>query len=225
LIADLEFQSVIIGTLDPTENAAGGAKILAKRGIDVHLNVMKQECDNLLYPFVSWQKGNFTFFKLALTLNGVITGGTLSCVASRTHMHHLRSCVDELIIGGNTVRLDRPTLDARLCEGRAPDVAIFSKSTNFDQSIPLFNISSRNVRYCDHIDECKKSKFVMIEGGEGMARALENDTNLWYLFYVTPSFSQAHPLSLDAQIEFLYTQPLGDDVLIWARQKSRLNQS
>lgn len=223
LIANLGFKAVYIGTLDPTADASGGVKILENQGIDVFSGIMKEECDNLLEPFVLWQKGNFTFFKLALTLNGVITGGTLSCVDSRTHMHRLRSCIDELMIGGNTVRLDRPVLDARLCDGKAPNVAIFSKSQEFDKTIPLFAISSRIVRVSDRLDECIKKKFVMIEGGEGMLHACDDVPNLWYLFYVTPSFSKGHALSLEAQFEFLYTQALGDDVLIWARKKSNSN--
>ena len=107
---------------------------------------LQQECDELLSPFVAWQSHQpFVFFKLALSKNGVARGGIITSEASRTMVHRLRDKCDLLVIGGNTVRTDRPLLDARLCDGMAPDVLIYSRQNDFDSSIPLFSVKNRKV--------------------------------------------------------------------------------
>ena len=108
---------------DLSKKASGGGEILAQSGVEVEFGVLKDECGALLKPFLQWQNGgNFSFFKLAFSANGVITG-EISNLKSRTFSHYLRSVCDSLMIGGNTVRTDRPKLDTRLiANGKNPDM-------------------------------------------------------------------------------------------------------
>jgi len=139
LICELGFKKVIIGTMDTNKKASGGAPYLEKNGL--HVEVLNEPtCKELLEPFTQWQKDKFVFFKLGMSNNGVIDGGIITCKDSFKRVHELRSKCDLLVIGGNTVRVDRPTLDARLCEGKAPDVLIYSKTKEFDRNIPLFQV-------------------------------------------------------------------------------------
>ena len=144
LISELGFKRVIIGTHDTNKEASGGVEFLKQKGL--HVEVLNSStCKELLEPFSTWQKEPFVFFKLAMSNNGVIDGGTITCKESRELVHKLRDRCDLLVIGGNTVRIDRPTLDARLCDGKAPDVLIYSKTKDFDKDMPLFNVPNRKV--------------------------------------------------------------------------------
>ena len=42
-------------------------------------------------------------------------------MSALAYVHTLRDKIDLLVIGGNTVRIDKPTLDARYIAGRAPE--------------------------------------------------------------------------------------------------------
>jgi len=61
--------------------------------------------------------------------------------------------VDKLVIGGNTVRVDRPTLDCRFSRlSKAPNISILSKQKKFDKTIPLFNVKGRRVEIVESLD-------------------------------------------------------------------------
>ena len=182
LIKELRFKRVVFGIKDPNRLAAGGAEILRKSGIEVVEGVKKAECEELIEPFRKWSKKSFIFFKLAQTFNGAITTGTISCEESRKFVHMLRDKIDLLIIGGNSVRVDRPILDSRLVGGKAPDVLIYSKRDDFDKRIPLFSVKNRKVFIKDNFDIVKNYRFVMIEGGENMI----NDKTISHKPYFPP---------------------------------------
>ncbi|HID37425.1 MAG TPA: bifunctional diaminohydroxyphosphoribosylaminopyrimidine deaminase/5-amino-6-(5-phosphoribosylamino)uracil reductase RibD, partial [Ghiorsea sp.] len=168
LIAALKFKRVVIGVMDPNLKATGGAERLKHVGIEVIQGVESRVCNLLLEPFVKWQSGRFIFFKLAQTMNGVIDGGIISCKRSREWVHQVRSRLDLLIIGGNTVRIDRPALDSRLIGGQAPNIAILTRQPDkIDPTIPLFQVPNRKVSYIDSIDMLPQRGLIMVEGGAG----------------------------------------------------------
>ncbi|NLC28247.1 MAG: bifunctional diaminohydroxyphosphoribosylaminopyrimidine deaminase/5-amino-6-(5-phosphoribosylamino)uracil reductase RibD, partial [Campylobacteraceae bacterium] len=115
-----------VGALEENQKASGGAKYLKDAGMDVKTKIMEKECNLLIAPFRAWQDGHFSFAKLAMTNNGTMDGGIISGISSRIHLHALRNVITMLAIGGNTVRKDKPKLDARLVNGRAPNVFIYS---------------------------------------------------------------------------------------------------
>ena len=126
LLFSLALHRVVIGTQDPIEGHDGGMDRLE----NVSLGVLEEECQALLEPFLIWQKRAFVLFKLAQTTNGRIGGGYLSSKDSLMHVHQLREVCDTFLIGGNTVRVVRPTLDCRFTQANAPDVKIFAKEDN-----------------------------------------------------------------------------------------------
>ena len=216
LIEKLGFNKVFIGTIDTNENAAGGAKYLQNKGL--HVEVLNSTtCKECLEPFSKWQKETFVFFKLAMSTNGVIDGGTITCKESRELVHKLRDKCDLLVIGGNTVRIDRPMLDSRLCNGKAPDILIYSKSQDFDKTIPLFNVPNRKIIISDHFDDIKKYKFVMIEGGDGMLEATKNLVE-HYLIFRSPHFKNGNSPKLQLKLRELYSSSIGEDRLTWFKK-------
>jgi len=108
LLKHIKPKSVTIGIKDPIKDHSGGVEILKSANIKVNL-LNDKRCLDLIEPFIKWQK-RFIFFKLATTLNGVITGGYISSNKALDWVHNVRDKIDLLVIGGNTVRIDKPTL-------------------------------------------------------------------------------------------------------------------
>jgi len=181
LLKELKFKKVYIGTLDTNNNASGGVSTLKNCGIEVVI-LNDKRCIDLLSPFSLWQKDKFTFFKLAMREDGSVDGGYITSQDSLNLVHEIRTKLDLLIIGGNTVRIDRPTLDSRFAKTNKPcDILIYSKSKEFDKSIPLFNVPNRKVIISDNIKNIK-SDFTMIEGGFSLLKTLKNDIDMLMLF-------------------------------------------
>ena len=218
LLEVLNLSKVVIGTKDPIEGHDGGAKSLNHTTI----GVLEESSKALLEPFIIWQKRAFVLFKLAQTTNGRIATnsneGYLSSKASLTHVHQLREVCDTLLIGGNTVRVDKPTLDCRFTEGKAPHVKIYSKVDDFDREIPLFSIENRDVDVVNHLDFLEKPSFVLVEGGEGMLEALKEKID-WMLIYQTPKLStNTLTYNTTMNLQFLHTEKKDVDMMIWSKQ-------
>jgi len=217
LIGALGLSKVYIGSKDFNSEATGGLAMLKESGIDVEEGILSQKCDDLLLPFRHYLKGNFVFFKWAQRLDGSTNDGTISSLASRELVHQLRSVCDLLVIGGNTVRIDRPTLDARLVDGKAPDVLIYSKEKEFDQTIPLFNVPNRKVYVEESLDRIKEYKCVMIEGSEQMFAATRHITHL-YLAFIAPKFAPSNGFrNVKADFRVLSERKVGDDIMAWMK--------
>ncbi len=216
LVAHLKPKKVIIATLDPIKGHDGGVKQLEEQGVEVEVGVCQKEALELLEPFLIWQKRAFVLFKIAQTSNGKIGGGYLSSKESLTHVHQLRAVCSKMIIGGETVRVDRPTLDCRFTGDNAPDIIIYSKRDDFKRTIPLFKVKNREVKVLDKLDFSKPS-FILIEGGEGMLNALKEDID-WLLQYQTPKLSaHSSPYNIDLDLKFLFQERKGIDLMLWSR--------
>jgi len=218
ILSHFHWHRVHIAHPDPVPGHGGGAGVLATHGIDVETGLCRDEAVALLEPFTIWQKRAFVLFKLAQTANGRIGGGYLSSPRSLEHVHRLRAVADELVIGGGTVRADRPRLDCRFTGDAAPNVTIYSREKEFDRQIPLFGVSGREVRIRDDLAPLlERPSFLLVEGGEGMLRALAERID-WLLLYQTPKLT-THPLSynIDQKLEFLHQRRIGADLMIWSR--------
>ncbi len=224
LLAELNLLRVVIGTKDPIVGHDNGINIVG-RGTHtptITVGVLEEACKALIEPFLIWQKRAFVLFKLAQTSNGRIATtkneGYLSSKASLLHVHQLREACDRLLIGGNTVRCDRPTLDCRFTEGEAPDVMIYSKKEGFDTEIALFKVENRKVEMTDSLDFLEKPSFVLVEGGEGMLNALKEKID-WLLIYQTPKLSTNNlTYNTSMNLEFLHQSKKDVDLILWSRQ-------
>ena len=219
LLAQIQPKKVIIATLDPIKGHDGGVERLKEQGIGVEVGVCEKEANALLAPFLIWQKRAFVLFKIAQTSNGKIGGGYLSSKASLTHVHQLRAVCSKMLIGGNTVRVDRPTLDCRFTGDKAPNIIIYSKEDNFDRDIPLFSVEGREVIISTELKDFDKPSFILVEGGEGMLNALKDKVDC-LLQYQTPKLS-AHNSNydVDMKLEFLHQETKGVDLMLWSRKK------
>jgi diaminohydroxyphosphoribosylaminopyrimidine deaminase/5-amino-6-(5-phosphoribosylamino)uracil reductase len=116
---------VIHAVSDPNPDAAGGAQRLEEAGLTVESGLLADEVSNgplrawLHYartgrPHVTW--------KYAASLDGRIaardgTSRWISSEASRKEVHDLRTKLDAIVVGTNTVKKDDPALTARDDDG------------------------------------------------------------------------------------------------------------
>lgn len=218
LISELGIKEVYVGSYDTNKIAQNGNMILSKNSCTVYTEVLKEKCDALLLPFNKTLEKNFVFFKWAQRLDGTIDNGNVSSLESRTNVHAMRSLCDLLVIGGNTVRMDRPTLDARLVDGVAPDVLILSREKEFDTTIPLFSVKDRKVFIKDELSLLENYKNIMIEGSDTMYELTEEIVD-YYLCYIAPTFGGSKSFDVSKeQFEVLNMRQEREDIIMWMKR-------
>ncbi|MEA1893250.1 MAG: bifunctional diaminohydroxyphosphoribosylaminopyrimidine deaminase/5-amino-6-(5-phosphoribosylamino)uracil reductase RibD [Campylobacterota bacterium] len=206
LISKLGVKKVFIGSNDFNEEASNGKDILSTCRVEVEENIMRKECDELLEPFKLWSEKRFVFFKMAQRLDGS-NDGEVSSKTSRTTVHAMRDICDLLVIGGNSVRIDRPILDARLVDGKAPDILIVSKEKEFDKSIALFNVKGRKVFIESDFKRLDDYKNIMIEGTQNMRE-------------LSKSFVDYELIYLATNEKVLNIQKDTQDIIMWMKRES-----
>lgn len=126
-ILNAGIRRVVIGALDPTPEAGGGAERLRAAGVEVITGVLQCECEDLIADFVSWKTTPlpYTLLKLASTMDGRIATRTghsqwISCPETMRLVHHVRRHAGAIIVGGNTFYHDDPQLTCRPGPGEPP---------------------------------------------------------------------------------------------------------
>lgn len=137
---------VVIGCLDPTPEASGGAQTLLEGGVEVMTGLLEQECSDLIADFVHWRETEraWCILKMASTLDGKIASrsGTQEAVSSPESfqdVHRMRAFADAVMVGGATFLGDDPSLTCRLKDDLA----------DHDQPYAVVVTSALPVATCD----------------------------------------------------------------------------
>jgi len=110
---------VVYGAKDPNPKIFGqGLKLLRTNGVDVEVSRYSKQCRELLKIFAINQTQNrpFITLKIALTKDGFLAPKNakkqflVSGPKSRANVQSLRKRHKAVLIGGNTLRIDRPSL-------------------------------------------------------------------------------------------------------------------
>jgi diaminohydroxyphosphoribosylaminopyrimidine deaminase / 5-amino-6-(5-phosphoribosylamino)uracil reductase len=218
LLKELKPKKVIIAHEDPNAIATGGCETLKGANIEYALGCMKKEAYNLLYPFIKWNSGTFIFYKMAQTLNGSIDG-KISSNSAKAYVHALRDKTDLLLIGGNTVRNDKPTLDARYIVGDAPDVMIYTKNKVFDNNIPLFKIPNRKVIISNDLFKLLDYKFVMVEGTYSLLETLKEKLD-YIILIINPKIRKGQNAlnEINMDFEIIHENFIGKEKIIYLKR-------
>lgn len=219
LLKMLKPKRIIISVKDPNIKATGGLESLINEKVDVTLGILEKEGLNLILPFISWQNKSCIFFKMAQTLNGSING-KISSNRALAYVHTLRDKIDLLAIGGNSVRTDKPTLDARYVQGNNPDIFIYSKSKIFDKNIPLFNIPNRKVIISDDLFKLLDYKFIMIEGTYNLLEKLKEKID-FIILLISPKIKNGNNAlnEIDMDFEIMHENYIGEDKIVFLKRK------
>jgi diaminohydroxyphosphoribosylaminopyrimidine deaminase/5-amino-6-(5-phosphoribosylamino)uracil reductase len=115
-----QFGRVVYGATDPNPRHAGRAKeILCSSGIEVCTDVLASQCAALNTAWSKWISTGMPFViaKAAMTMDGRINSPPerrwISSAASRRDVMKLRSRVQAILVGGETIRVDDPQLTVR----------------------------------------------------------------------------------------------------------------
>lgn len=119
---------VVLGHEDPNPLVSGkGIAQLRKAGIAVTVGVLEREARRLNAPFLTYiTKGRpWILLKVAQSLDGriALSNGESRWITgkeARTEVHRLRSQLDAVMVGSQTVIDDDPALTVRHVEGRNP---------------------------------------------------------------------------------------------------------
>ena len=120
---------VMVGATDPNPDVAGGGvERLRDAGVRVTTGVLEPACLELIEDFMVWKTTDlpFTTLKLAATLDGRIAprGGrrqAISCAESWADVQQYRAWAQAVLVGGNTLSLDNPSLTRRDVHGDETD--------------------------------------------------------------------------------------------------------
>jgi diaminohydroxyphosphoribosylaminopyrimidine deaminase/5-amino-6-(5-phosphoribosylamino)uracil reductase len=119
---------VVVGATDPSPKHAGrGLALLRRKGVVVVAGVCRAEAEELIAPFAKHQLTGrpYVTLKLGQTLDGRIADARgisrwITSPAARERVQALRRRADVIMVGGETVRADNPSLLPRPSEGRCP---------------------------------------------------------------------------------------------------------
>jgi diaminohydroxyphosphoribosylaminopyrimidine deaminase/5-amino-6-(5-phosphoribosylamino)uracil reductase len=170
---------VVVGAIDVNPRHQGrGLDRLRHAGIEVTDGVLAAECDLLNVGFNKWITTGMPWViaKVAQSLDGRITRPAgepqwLSNTRSRRVVQFLRSTVDAILVGAETVRRDNPSLTARIRQRAVqPWRVVVTRSGN----LPLDSALLTD-QYCDRtlvVRDVEWSSLLRDLGSRGVTRLL-----------------------------------------------------
>ncbi len=128
-------KKIVVGMVDPNPLVKGkGLRELKAKGIKVRSGVLKEECAKLNEPYVKYITRGipFVILKAAMSLDGKIATQTgdskwITSEASRKYVKALRSQVDAILVGIDTVIKDNPGLLGGNSKKRAVRIIVDSR--------------------------------------------------------------------------------------------------
>jgi len=185
-------KNVVVGTTDVNPRHFGrGMTQLRNAGVKVRDGILAEECARLNEGFNKWIVTGrpFVIAKCGMSLDGRLTRHPgeprwITDFGARRDAHQLRSHVDAVLVGAETVRLDNPRLTVRgMRHAKQPWRVVLTRSGNLPPKARLFSDrrSGRTLVYK------RKDLFVALEdlgkrnvtsvliegGGEVLGRALD----------------------------------------------------
>lgn len=125
-IVEAGIREVVIGMTDPNP-MVDGFKEVKFRGLKSKIGILKEECEKLNEFYIKYRrtKKPFVILKVAMTMDGKIATKTgdskyITSLEARRYVHQIRSEVDGVLVGINTVIKDNPKLTTRLVKGHDP---------------------------------------------------------------------------------------------------------
>lgn len=192
-IIERGLRRVVLGAVDPNPKHSGRAITLLQRaGIEVLTGIREKECIELNEAFNKWivTREPFVIAKCGMSLDGRLTtppgeSRWITSLPARRDANQLRSTVDAILVGAETVRRDNPRLTVRQrARRRQPWRVILTRSDRLPQAARIFrdSHSSRTIVYRNQslrmvLDDLGKREIVsvLIEGGgEVLSEALDD---------------------------------------------------
>ena len=181
---------VVYAVADPNPTNRGKAKrALAKHGVTCELfkgdKEVTAECRSLISNFRKHVLTGmpYVMVKLAMSMDGKIcddwgSSNWISCAASRDRTNVLRSRVDAIMVGAETIRKDNPSLLARIHPNKDLIRVVISKSGKLPKQAQVFTDGKNPTLVFDDAKKALKElgkmgvMSVLCEGGLKLATSL-----------------------------------------------------
>lgn len=157
-IFDAKIPNVVVGMLDPNPLVSGkGIASLRERGVSVEVGVLEADCRwiNRYFCYYITEGMPYIVAKVAQSLDGCIATKNgdskyITCEESRRRVHILRSDVDAVLVGVNTILKDNPLLDTRLLFNvgyphKNPKIVILDTNLRTPPDSNIFQADDREV--------------------------------------------------------------------------------
>ncbi len=182
MIFEAGVREVIIGMKDPNP-IINGFKELKARGLKTKIGILENEARRLNEAYIKYitTKMPFVTIKMAMSLDGKIATSSgdskyITSVEARTYVHKLRTEVDGVMVGINTVLKDDPELTPRLYKGKDPVKIVVDSSLKFPLSCNLARNPSKLIIATSQASkkamikklEAKGAKILISKSREGM---------------------------------------------------------
>jgi diaminohydroxyphosphoribosylaminopyrimidine deaminase/5-amino-6-(5-phosphoribosylamino)uracil reductase len=227
-VIDAGVARVVVGTLDPSLDAAGGLERLRDAGVETELadGELGFRARQQNEAWLTWvtKRRPFVTYKAAMTLDGRLTlpgSRWISGEESRRLVHELRAASDAVAVGMGTARADRPALTARdVGAARQPRRLVFG-SGPLPEGVDLELLSGPLEEELGRLAE-EEVQSLLLEGGPTLATAFIDAGLIDKLFvFVAPKLAGSGPTllrELDEQVELrrFDTRRVGQDILLTA---------
>ena len=227
-VIDAGVAKVVVGTRDPSLDAAGGLERLRDAGVETELadGELGFQARQQNEAWLTWvtKRRPFVTYKAAMTLDGRLTlprSRWISGEESRRLIHELRAASDAVAVGMGTARADRPALTARdVGAVRQPRRLVFG-SGPLPEGVDLELLSGPLEEELGRLAE-EGVQSLLLEGGPTLATAFI-DAGLIdkLLVFVALKLGGSGPTllrELDEQVELrrFDTRRVGQDILLTA---------
>lgn len=142
-ILEAGVREVVIGMKDPNPEVHGYMELKA-RGIKTKIGILENKAKDLNRFYIKWMrtKKPFVIVKVAMSADGRIATKTgdskyITSEEARTLVHKLRTEVDAVMVGLNTVLRDDPELTPRLYSGKDPLKIVVDSALNMPKKCNL----------------------------------------------------------------------------------------
>jgi len=160
-------RKVVCAIPDPNPQVNGrGIRILKEGGVDVHLGVLEEEAKKLNEIYLKFITTGlpFVMLKVAQTLDGRIATklGESKWITQkdcRRFVHFLRSWVDAVLVGANTVKIDNPELTIHNARGEDPIRIILGSSGKMSDNLKVIRENKNGKTIITTTNQKTKEKF------------------------------------------------------------------
>lgn len=142
-IVEAGVREVIIGMQDPNP-LVDGFRELKFRGLKTKIGILENEAKKLNEAYIKYirTKKPFVMIKVAMSADGRIATKTgdskyITSKEARAYVHQLRTEVDAVMVGLNTVMRDNPELTPRLVKGKDPMKIVVDSSLKIPKNCNL----------------------------------------------------------------------------------------
>lgn len=177
LLVKHKVKRVVICNKDPFPAVDGrGLEKLQKAGIETEVGLLQEEGNALNKVFFKsiYKKRPYVILKWAESADGFVAKEDGKPVAisnelSQIFNHKLRASYDAIIVGGNTIINDNPSLTTRKWEGKNPLRVVIMRTINQSPDLHVYNETADTIVFNEEVSKrVRKTSFVKLSFNENL---------------------------------------------------------